>query len=65
MQESETHVKVYTIFYFHILVYAQTSHTIAMALRQCLKGQPRVEIKTFEKCLEGCPIVRRESASFH
>ena len=57
-------VQIQSCFDFDFLVYTLSSQTITMALGQ-RKGQSRVAIKTFDKCLEGCPIARKERASFH
>lgn len=69
MQESAAQgkansVKIQSCFDFDFLVYTLSSQTITMALGQ-RKGQSRVAIKTFDKCLESCPIARKERASFH
>ena len=57
-------VTIQPCFDFDFLLYTLGSQTITMALGQC-KGQSRVAIKTFDKCLEGCPIARKERESFH
>ena len=57
--------KVKKLFWFWFSrLYAQFSNHHHMAWGQ-RRSQSRVAIKTFDKCLEVCPIARKERASFH